>query len=257
MTIQEAIERANGGDVEAMVALGDYYSQEKAWSESLKWYETGAVQGSLYCIIQSMTLSSMSITAAKSLPDKDWMMESSEKCGKYANMLLMAISSHPEQFKPESIEQFRSDALAKLSDARFHLALGIYLGDKTPNGIARAVNELRLTDTSGNLAARILLGVILFEQRDLDESYQKLNILTSSLETLLFRELDLFTYTIYGRGYLALSLLCLHLNDTDMAHSVLENGVRALSGYAEIRELLTAELSKYRKKLFGGYEYIG
>lgn len=56
MDIQEMIQQANAGNIDAMLALGDYYSDNATphhdYDEAIKWYELAAKQGNLrgtYC----------------------------------------------------------------------------------------------------------------------------------------------------------------------------------------------------------------
>lgn len=51
MTVEEAIQAANGGDTESMFQLGNYYAgQEKDYHEAQKWYLNGAEAGDIRCM---------------------------------------------------------------------------------------------------------------------------------------------------------------------------------------------------------------
>lgn len=51
MTLEEAINLANSGDLDAVIALADYYADEnKDIKEAIKWYEKGAIQGNIRCM---------------------------------------------------------------------------------------------------------------------------------------------------------------------------------------------------------------
>lgn len=51
MTVEEAIRAANGGDTECMFQLGNYYAtQEKKYDEAQEWYLNGAEAGDTRCM---------------------------------------------------------------------------------------------------------------------------------------------------------------------------------------------------------------
>lgn len=47
MTLEDAIQQANAGDVETMVILGDYYGQNKDYDNALVWYRQASERGDL------------------------------------------------------------------------------------------------------------------------------------------------------------------------------------------------------------------
>lgn len=63
MTVDEAIQKANEGDVASMVALGDYYGQNKDYNNALVWYRKAAEQGNLQAMYRAFLLDCMALLA--------------------------------------------------------------------------------------------------------------------------------------------------------------------------------------------------
>lgn len=64
MTVDEAIQKANEGDVETMVILGDYYGQNKDYDNALVWYRKAAELGNLGSMYKTFLLDGMSLHAS-------------------------------------------------------------------------------------------------------------------------------------------------------------------------------------------------
>lgn len=61
MTVDEAIQKANAGDVDTMVILGDYYGQNKDLDNALIWYRKAAEQGNLNAVHRTFLLDGMTL----------------------------------------------------------------------------------------------------------------------------------------------------------------------------------------------------
>ncbi|GEM_PF-6950389 len=72
MTLQEKIQAAEAGDVNAMLALGNYYYVEEDVTEATKWYEKAAEQGNL------IGMENASVAAAKSAMQSQMMKSYTE-----------------------------------------------------------------------------------------------------------------------------------------------------------------------------------
>lgn len=59
MTLEEAIQQANAGDIETMVILGDYYGQNKDYDNALVWYRKAAELGDLNAIYKTFLVDGM------------------------------------------------------------------------------------------------------------------------------------------------------------------------------------------------------
>lgn len=64
MTVEEAIQKANAGDVETMVILGNYYGQNKDYDNALIWYRKAAEQGNLQAMYRAFSLNCMALHAS-------------------------------------------------------------------------------------------------------------------------------------------------------------------------------------------------
>ena len=63
MTVEEAIQKANAGDVDTMVALGDHYGQNNDFDNAMIWYRKAAEQGNLNAVHRGFLLDSMELQA--------------------------------------------------------------------------------------------------------------------------------------------------------------------------------------------------
>lgn len=61
MTVDEAIQKANAGDVDTMVILGDYYGQNKDLDNALIWYRKAAEQGNLNAVHRAFLLDGITL----------------------------------------------------------------------------------------------------------------------------------------------------------------------------------------------------
>ena len=59
MTVEEAIQKANAGDVETMVILGDYYGQNEDYENALVWYRKAAELGNLDSMYKASLIDGM------------------------------------------------------------------------------------------------------------------------------------------------------------------------------------------------------
>lgn len=64
MTVEEAIQKANEGDIETMVILGDYYGQNKDYDNALIWYRKAAKLGNLDAMYKTFLVDGMSLHAS-------------------------------------------------------------------------------------------------------------------------------------------------------------------------------------------------
>lgn len=72
MTIEEAIQKANEGDVGTMVILGDYYGQNKDYDNALVWYRKAAELGNLEAMYRIFLVDGLLLHASVIVsPDED------------------------------------------------------------------------------------------------------------------------------------------------------------------------------------------
>lgn len=72
MTVEEAIQKANEGDIETMLILGDYYGQNKDYDNALIWYRKASKLGNLDAIYKTFLVDGMFLHASVLVsPDED------------------------------------------------------------------------------------------------------------------------------------------------------------------------------------------
>ena len=64
MTVDEAIQKANEGNVASMVALGDYYGQNEDYENALVWYRKAAELGNLDSMYKASLIDGMFLHAS-------------------------------------------------------------------------------------------------------------------------------------------------------------------------------------------------
>ena len=72
MTVDEALQKANAGDVDTMVILGDYYGQNKDYDNALVWYRKAAELGNLDAMYKIFLVDGLFLhTSVIVSPDED------------------------------------------------------------------------------------------------------------------------------------------------------------------------------------------
>lgn len=259
MTLSEAIAAANQGDVRAMINLAEYYWQGKNLDEASVWYEKAANCGLPYAIDKMVLISNIIATSglnAVNTSEFGWEFAKDDWKAAYdwACKEKRLVEQSPKGLEGIDPQQVHFCFL----EAGYFLALCCHkLGDSET-----AFQLVKDFDFAG---ASILAGVCIM---DLAKNNQEFN----SAFNYLYRILDTPEYHkqirieyeeyIYALGALGVSLLVREgipemgiTANTDQAFEVLSHAVSQINDEAS-RELLMKDLSRYQKKMFGGYRYV-
>ena len=87
MTIDEAIQKANAGDVDTMVNLGDYYAQHDDYENALIWWRRAAEQGNLSAVHKAFLLDGMMLLASVKIHPDEADDKTFQEISRYAEIL--------------------------------------------------------------------------------------------------------------------------------------------------------------------------
>lgn len=248
MTLEEAIQAANGGDVEAMKALGNYYYEQKEFSDASEWWDkavecgdirTALVAGGLHSMMGGIYADGM---AQFKMAIPEW-----ETARKYCQIIL----NHSNQFSENEITSTQED----LAKAAYGLGYSFYYLHEYQQA-ADALSDF----TDSDERCRFLFGMVLWSAYEdkvagAREAYQYIQTVESST-------LDIEPDLIYeGSLTLALIYRSAHLLNIPGVQTDIERAYhcvqRAASLPGEIGQSAAEELKKYRQGFFGGYTYQG
>lgn len=101
MTVEEAIQQANAGDIETMVILGDYYGQNKDYDNALVWYRKAAELGDLNAMYKTFMVDGMCLHTGIIVSPSEEDDEHFREIDHYAGIL----KNHPQfQIEPNYSE---------------------------------------------------------------------------------------------------------------------------------------------------------
>lgn len=253
MTISEIKALAEGGDVQAMMALGEHYYDKYqeddfplAAEKSLPWYEMAGMHGDVEGASRCMILGSAQVLMAKEAGDFDQMREHAAYFSKVSTQYmdiddLVASSAYEE--------------IGKCMDVCLYaFAVSCYLNEKfavAANGLD-AIKE----DSEYYGMAQVLKGICLSDMDKDLEGAECLTILGNDMNSLLPSAHDSVDEEILERGtlYFALYLRMLE-RKTDAAYELINRALDVIDD-EQVRAILLDELTHYKKKLFGGYKYV-
>lgn len=253
MTLEEAKALAEQGDVDAMMALASYYSEEGDAEESLHYYELAAEGNNLEALSRMVEASSrmaaFSLTMFEARKYVSGTEESVEKAYYWAIKFAAAVNKleNPAQ----ELREYANDSLL-LAVSR--LAVVYCLGKKF-DALAR------ITKSIDDPFAQAFYGFALFKLSDRNEEIMASFELLKNLENALCWKAE------YQKSLLLRALLTemavdlsemyrLFASDVDSAYRVLEKALGYLTDDSAKEDIENVMSTHYRKKLFGGYAYI-
>jgi len=250
MTLEELLQAAEGGDVDAMIKLGDtLYEMQgtgnlpEGFGNGLDWYTRAAENGSLVGVIKTMMFHHNIAVTAKASNYWRLVEESGEESLKYASVVLSVTGL---------AEKYRTMAHEIANTARYHLALACFYQD---DDVPACISYLREMDSQEPLMSSILLGICLLQTHHEDEAYKYLDLLRGNRDKILPKPAASGEESLVGLAFFYLSTIYrVSKRDMETAFSVLEEGLRSVDDQ-DAQELLRKEMGRYHKGLFGGYRY--
>ncbi len=262
MTLQEVTTLAEQGNLQAMMALGQHYSEQNETDQAIKWYKMAAEHN--YPPAMWRAASEYYI---KGLIDSTSAMR---QFYSIEDILPTFLSAHTwaisflNQFSPDSRELCGvaiETVLKRIEETGYHAALYGYYSDR--NDIALDV----LTDLSkiyGIESSRTkYLRAVLYAEDDsytnVGEIYRLLSALPQD-HTYASAEKEELEDNAYAIAALVLSEyirkgLGAPCSDINAALSVLHYVEKHIKD-AETLEVVRKKINRYQPKLFGGYRYV-
>ena len=247
MTYEEAVNRANSGDVDCMIMLGDFYLNNKnldnyeQMKQALPWYENAAKLGSARGAEGAMIIYDFFGMANRSL--NLWSDAISEYQNAYNCGTLMQKLSNSDNTSTSSISE-------KKNKYGFLIAYCQYRNDDYSDALDTLTQIPELQD---DLKSNMLTGLCSFNLENPDSknilSIYESQELTQVFETLQNEEQELFL----SLGYVYLTLF-IRDEDAARAYNILSKGLSEVC-FPKAKDFLSSELSHYKKKMFGGYQY--
>ena len=267
MTLEEAIQRANEGDTKCMVMIGDYYGSNEdlemveQFRQALPWYERAAAVGDPNGLNKAAMIYDIWGAAHK---DQGFWDSALDYYGR-ALANIDEILQYPnlnEKTVPSLIER-------KINDS-YEVAFCKYVLEYDKLEIIESLSEVVKMENaikpqmlvavcSLNISSDTFRGNMVKEnlpriKKAFNESKTLLNIFETEDLTSVFSSLGFFEELELSKGYSYLSTFY-QKNDPNRAYNILLRGYQAVKN-DDIKKLFVDQLSHYKKKMFGGYQYI-
>jgi len=262
LTLEEAKQLAEQGDIGAMCSLGDFYIKQNTGDgieEASKWYEMAAERNILYAVHMTVLSKKILSYAGLQIVDgsetgwgfvkKDW-QETYDWALREMGML------NDEVAGAEKID--RNQAISNYNDALYYLALCNY----EQKNYQEVVSLLKDTKEK---RAKVLYGSALFDMAHYDEEYeyalQQFNFIDGDVEYASSQK-SKYEEKVYALAALVLSQIYRQGLGKNGVTPNMEKAVKLLDfvktnlANEGMKELVNEELQHYQKKLFGGYKYV-
>lgn len=261
MTIQQALAEARRGNVQAMLQVADFYfrkmnQEDDHYTDYLKlgleWYEKAAQTGDAYAL--EMTSLGYAVFAEISIQIGAY--EDSLREWTQAYRYALPLVSYPGY--PQARRRQMHDQVTK---SLYKAAYCNYLLHRY-NKAANILEKMSLQPCSKEM---LLKGICLFEvaeqEIDFEMAYKALGDFASP-ETFdcIRNAVDDLEEMVLAKGYMFLSMyyrtgLVGVTRDMNKAYSILSMVSDEVTGDMAWN-VIQVELSHYKRKLFGGYQYI-
>lgn len=259
MTLEEAKQLAENGDIGAMISLGDYYIQNQKTGddteEAAKWYEMAARRKVVYAI--HMTVLTKKILAHSGLLVADkveygtkFALDEWKDVYEWAAEELDCINNNV----PGSEQIKINDAIQNFEEASYYFALCCYWENKY-------YEASELVSDFDDVRSKILYGAALIQlAQKSNEMAKAVKILESVIFDKGYAAADKYSLEedVYALAALQLSMLHREAgSQSDMEFAVtLLSFISSAVKRDNNKQIINKELSRYQKKLFGGYRYV-
>lgn len=258
MTIEEAIQLAENGDIGAMISLGDYYVRQntgESISQAADWYVAAAKNNDVYAIHMTVLCKKMLAYAGLQIADHHefgakFAMDDWKEVYHWAAKELECINAEAEGAQKINVD----DALNNFTEASYFYALTCYWADRFSD-----VTEL-LSDFD-DTRSRILFGAALIQLAESNaQMANAIRLLTPVIKDASYATADKVAWEedVYALAALQLSMLYKNngsQSDLESAVSLLTFVLHAVKNENNTT-IIRKELNHYQKKLFGGYKYV-
>ena len=248
MTLEEAIQAAESGNIGAINSLGDYFFEQNEITKAHEWFSKSASAGSPYGIHQSMLCDMMLALASGDMG----LWEDALSSWNSARAKALVLVQHEEV--SEQLKQSARDSF--LTTITYGLGLSYVCLSNYDAAIAW------LKESYEN-RAKVLLGYCYFQGSDVPHSYLKAFPLLKILNTEPDLDLPTPIKWVCWNGLALLYRIGDTLPDpsikTDLASAFhcVEMALSLPDLSEKQADFTKAELRKYTKGLFGSYTYNG
>lgn len=248
MTLEEAVQAAESGNIGAMNSLGDYFFEQNEIEKANQWFSKSATAGSPYGIHQSMLCDMMFAMASEDLGLWQDALDSWNAARAKA-LVLVQHEEVAENFKESARTQFLNT-----------IVIGLGLANTCLKNYDMAIEWLKESEDD---RAKILLGYCYFQGSDDTHSHAKafhlMKILSEKPDVKLPASVKWVCLINLSMLYRFGDNLPDQSIKTDVAAAY--RCVEMATTLPELSEKLAGiareELKKYTKGLFGSYSYNG
>ena len=237
--------KAKSGDIDAMLQLVSAYADEGDWNEATDWADKAAEAGNVNGMYKAVNLHSMRMHSCIALGMLSGLMPDDARA--VQNNAAVLIGACQKGMIDLSSDIY-SHLLSELRDGIYYEAASCYYTEPSDNN--RIIHLLKDVDTARE---QFLCGYAYFETKQYDDALRKMNAAFRDSEYLGSKK------NTVEEGILATTMHSFsameRLNGNfDKAVLILNHAIEAISD-EEMREHLRKELSRYQKKMFGGWKY--
>ncbi|MBR3816479.1 MAG: hypothetical protein IKJ27_07115 [Clostridia bacterium] len=250
--LNELITLADKGDLKAIIDIAQYYVDNNKMVDALDWwkraYHLGHISSiTVICHIQKLcAIAVIDMAGLKSAEDE------LKELYQWTKLQQKHLKNGEISIKEDS---------SVLEFASYKLAT-IYYSQNNYKQVFSLSDDLNLS-----LRSQLLLGNTYFKNELYSAAYNLLAKLeNNSTYAQKIKEIkdrddyEIFSYCVathYLAGIYRIGLPSIHISsDLNKSHSILSFALPYVSDSA-YSEVITEELAKFQKKLFGGYKYIG
>lgn len=252
--IEQLTHAAEEGNVEAMLQLAAHYTlEEKDFQKAEEWSDKAAETGSVLGYFYSMMNHSLGVASAKALHFWDLLKTDGDIVLERGITLLNAHRSGQIQLRQDQIDSI----VRTLQDVKCHMGVGAYLSDFQILSIQDVLELIQDIDNGDANAIRVACYIAL---DDADGAVNSAKRMYQDREYIsrdkgIEDESLFFASMMFLAGVSRTGIPGIIASDMTKSVEILTVLQNALSD-DDYRQNATQELSKYQKKLFGGYRYI-
>lgn len=246
MNTNEIIQKANSGDVDSMMELVSFYTEQKEWNEAIDWADKAAEAGNVNGMYKAANLHSLRMSSLLSggMPFWGVMKEDAQAIQKNAGVLLSACRNGHIDLNEDTY----SHLLSLFKEALYCEAVTWYSDDT--NDYERAVHLIKDIDSTRE---QTLLGLCQFELSQHSEAIRILTTVYNDTAYVSAKKVPA-EEAIYSTAMFALSVMTRMNGDLDKAVLILNRGIDGVTDI-DMKTPLQKELGRYQKKMFGGWKF--
>lgn len=259
MTLEELKNLAQSGDIDAGIEVAQYYLSKGTYQdtvEALKWSEMIAEKGSGAGAYLSMTARNLCAVIDQSKMVGDWAgaQNNWEQTEKWARKVIQRVDDGDEHLGVEE----KREAQAMIEECFYGCAVSLYHLKKYENAITLLANRTGTRE-------KMLLAMSKFsaakDEKDYASAFVSLKQAFADSEYLVngaAHQEEEHIYALAAKSTAGLYRIGIRGTvQSDLKKSV--EILQAASGKlkdTDYRGMITKELTRYKKKFFGGYTYV-